>query len=216
MNETNLLWEYGIDNAVIPSVSIGSTETVVDDYVRNVVKSVAKALRLNLRLEQQSYITSNKSDHWIIAFEENEKLGRIVGCNENKLPRTKYGEPYVTHENGFQVQIFNQTTEVFNYYGTYPVFGIGSTGREWSFYRLPLNSDSQQNLEDANLVSFNNTKHLYHCPLTGNVPSIQFDIDSAIESSNGEIQTKSKIELDSTIVYKWDDPEMLFVLGSVL
>ena len=167
-----------------------------------------------MRLEQQSYITSNKSDHWIIAFEENEKLGRIVGCNENKLPRNIYGEPYVTRENGFLVQIFNQMTEVFNYYGTYPVFGIGSTGREWSLYRLPL--DNQQNLEDANLVSFNNSKHLYHSPLTGNFPSIQFDIDSAIESSDGEIQTNSKIELDGTKVYKWDDPEMVFVLGSVL
>jgi hypothetical protein len=112
LNETNKLWEFGIHEIIQPSVSIGSTDNVVDDYVRCVVKSVSKALELNVRLEQQSFINSKRADHWVIAFGQNEKQGWIVGCNENKLPQTKYQEPYVTNKNEFLVQIYDQMTEV--------------------------------------------------------------------------------------------------------
>ena len=68
---------------------------MVDEYVRCLVKSVAKALKLKLRLEQQSFINGKKADHWVIAFGQDDRQGWIVGCNENKLPKDNYEEPYV-------------------------------------------------------------------------------------------------------------------------
>jgi hypothetical protein len=219
LNETNKLWEFGINEIIQPSVSIGSTENVVDDYVRCVVKSVSKALKLNVRLEQQSFINSKRADHWVIAFGQNEKQGWIVGCNENKLPHTKYQEPYVTNKNEFLVQIYDQMTEVFNYSGTIPVFGIGSTGREWRFFKLPR--DDSCKLGDASVLSLHKVESKEqddYSPLTGNMGPIQYDSDDEmeIEQEDGEIQEEKEMRLTGTEVYKWNDQEMLFTLGSVL
>ena len=219
LNETNKLWEFGNYEIIQPSVSIGSTENVVDDYVRCVVKSVSKALKLNVRLEQQSFINSKRADHWVIAFGQNEKQGWIVGCNENKLPHTKYQEPYVTNKNEFLVQIYDQMTEVFNYYGTIPVFGIGSTGREWCFFKLP--HDESYKPDEATVLSLDKVESKEqddYSPLTGNMPPIQHDsdVEMEIEQEDGEIQEEEERKLTGTKVYKWNDQEMLFMLGSVL
>ena len=226
LNETNKLWEFGIDEIIQPSVSIGSTENVVDEYVRCIVKSVLNALKLDVRLEQQSFINSKRADHWVIAFGENERQGRIVGCNENKLPHTKYQEPYVTNHNEFLVQIHDQMSEVFNYYGTIPVFGIGSTGREWRFFKLP--HDESCKLGDASFLSLDKAESKQqddYSPLTGNMPPIQHDSDVEMENEqdgeiqeeqDGEIQEENERKLIGTKIYKWNDQEMLFILGSVL
>ena len=217
LNETNKLWELGIDDIIQPSVSIGSTENVVDDYVRCVVKSVSKALKLNVRLEQQSYINSKRADHWVIAFRQNEKQGWIVGCNENKLPHPNYQD--VTKQNKFLVQIYDQMTEVFNYYGTIPVFGIGSTGREWCFFKLP--HDESYKPDETTVLSLEKSESKQqddYSPLTGNMPPIQHDsdVEMEIEQEDGEIQEEKERKLTGTKVYKWNDQEMLFMLGSVL
>lgn len=60
-----------------------------------IVKSVADALYLDLRLEQESFINSKRAYHWVIAIGQNVKQSWIVGCNENKLSFRKYQEPYV-------------------------------------------------------------------------------------------------------------------------
>jgi hypothetical protein len=123
MNEPNRLWETSFEG-LVKSVSIGSTETVVDEYVKCVIKSVANALKLRIRLEQQSYINANKADHWVVAVEQDSVRGRLVGCNEDKLPKGNFGAPYVLDNNAFCVQIHSQMMEVYNYYGTTPVFEI--------------------------------------------------------------------------------------------
>ena len=218
LDHSNSLWKHSF-RGVTESVPIGSTEATIDSYVGLMIESVADALKLNVRLEQQSFINSKRADHWVIAFGENEKQGRIVGCNENKLPHTKYEEPYVTNHNEFLVQIHDQMTEVFNYYGTIPVFGIGSTGREWRFFKLP--HDESCKLGDASVLSLEKAeskKQDDYSPLTGNMPPIQHDSDVEMENEqeDGEIQEENERKLIGTKIYKWNDQEMLFMLGSVL
>jgi hypothetical protein len=123
MNEPNQLWKSSF-KGLKKAVSVGSTETVVDDYVKCVIESVANALKLDIRLEQQSYINANKADHWVVAADQDSVRGRLVGCNEDKLPKQNFGTPYVLENNAFCVQIHSQMMEVFNYYGTTPVFEI--------------------------------------------------------------------------------------------
>ena len=81
MNEPNQLWDiafYGLRKAV----KIGSTEAVADEYVNRVIDSIANALKLKIRLEQQSFINHKRADHWVIAFADDSTRGRIVGCTE--------------------------------------------------------------------------------------------------------------------------------------
>lgn len=54
-NHHNALWKNSF-RGVVKSVAIGSTEVTVDIYVSLIIDSVADALKLNLRLEQQSFI----------------------------------------------------------------------------------------------------------------------------------------------------------------
>jgi hypothetical protein len=217
-NHDNLLWKKSFDGAK-KSVSIGSTEATVDSYVSLIIESVADALKLNLRLEQQSYINSKKADHWVISFEENNRQGWIVGCNENKLPQNNYGNPYVTENNKFLVQIYDQMMEVYNYYGTVPVLGIGSTGREWRFFRLPSTKSPSQ--EDISVLPRRKEKSDDYSPISGNVGLIQYDDDDDdddkdAEQEDGVIKEEEKMQLFASNVYRWDDKEMLFMLGSVL
>jgi hypothetical protein len=218
LDHANTLWKHSF-RGVTKSVPIGSTEATIDSYVGLVIESVADALKLNVRLEQQSFINPKRADHWVIAFGQNKNQGWIVGCNENKHPHTKYQEPYVTNKNEFLVQIYDQMTEVFNYYGTIPVFGIGSTGREWCFFKLP--HDESYKPGEATVLSLDKAESKQqddYSPLTGNMPPIQHDsdVEMEIEQEDGEIQEEEERKLTGTKVYKWNDQEMLFMLGSVL
>lgn len=131
MNEPNRLWETSFEG-LVKSVTIGSTETVVDAYVKCVIKSVANAIRLRIRLEQQSYINANKADHCVVAVEQESVRGRLVGC----ILKQNFGAPYVLDYNAFCVRIHSQMMEVFNYYGTTPVLEILILGiwnwKHWS------------------------------------------------------------------------------------
>lgn len=155
----------------------------------------------------------------MIAFGQDDRQGWIVGCNENKLPKVKYEEPYATNHNKFLVQIYDQMMEVYNYYGTRPVLSIGSTGREWRFFKLP---HSESNIQaDASLLSSREDKSKEqddYSPLSGNMGQAQFDgdDDDDMEEQVGVIQKEREVELFATKVYKWEDKEMLFTLGSVL
>ncbi len=60
-----------------------------------------------------------------------------------------YRERFVLTDNRFVVQLFEQMLEVQSYYTVAPVFGIGSTGREWRFFRLPMVSQGQGSLRTA-------------------------------------------------------------------
>jgi hypothetical protein len=57
-----------------------------------------------------------------------------------------------------------------------------------------------------------------YSPLSGNIPPIQddSDVEMEIEQADGNIQEEEERKLTGTKVYKWDDHEMLFMLGSVL
>ena len=123
LNEPNQLWKSSF-NGLRKSVSIGSNETVVDNYVRFVIESVANALKLNIRPEHHSYINANKADHWVVAFDKDSARGHLVVCNEDILPKQNFGTPYVLDSNAFSLQIHSQMMEVYNYCGTTPVFEI--------------------------------------------------------------------------------------------
>ncbi|KAJ2987752.1 hypothetical protein HDV02_005974, partial [Globomyces sp. JEL0801] len=109
----------------------------------------------------------------------------------------------------------DQMAEVSNYYGTNPVFGIGSTGREWHFFKL--HRDESCEIDDSCLPPDTfKSKELDACsPATGNIDSLQYDSDD-IEQTDGNIQKGEGRRLIGTRIYKWDDQEMLFMVGSVL
>jgi hypothetical protein len=105
--------------------------------------------------------------------------------------------------------------EVYNYYGTYPVFAIGSTGREWRFFKLPL---AHVNIQTESFRQERSKKNEDYSPLSGMMGQVQFDGDDDmdVEEQVGVIQEESEIKLIGTKVYKWNDKEMLYTLGAVL
>jgi Family of unknown function (DUF5898) len=220
LSHPNELWKH-CHTGFSEAVSIGSTEGTVDDYVKLLISSVADALKLKLRLEKP-YINSKRADHWVVAFGADKKRGWIVGSIENKLPQSEYRQPYVTDKREFLVQIHDQMTEVYNYYGTEPVFGIGSTGREWRFFKLPVATSSSHTLESVDILQLGRVKPALHdfSPLATSMGPVEYDSDGEddmdIEQEIGEIQEITEKKLLATGVYKWDDQNMLFALGSVL
>jgi hypothetical protein len=107
MSEPYRLWEISF-KGLVKSVSTGFTEMVVDEYVKYVIKTVANALKLDISLEEQPYINSNKTDHCVVAVEQESARGRLIGCNVNKLPYQNFGAPYVTDNSSFLVQTHSQ------------------------------------------------------------------------------------------------------------
>ena len=222
MNEPNQLWKEYFDGSIVKSVQIGSTEAVVDEYVSKVITTIAYALKLNIRLEQQSFINHKRADHWVIAFSDDSTRGRIVGCTEEKLPFTDYGDPFALEHNSFLVQIYDQMTEVYNYYGTIPTFAIGSTGREWRIFKLDQDSIGNEKNVKVNDIPSTNTKEKDHSPLTTNMGPVDYNYESdemeidTIDDIDGEIEIISKKKLIATKIYKWDDTELLYALGAAL
>ena len=260
LNAPNQLWRKRADGKLLlPTVMVGSTETVADQYVNMVIASVAESLNLDLRLEQQSFINNRRADHWvIIAFGEDLKRGRMMGCNENRLPSTKYGDPFVLNNNSFLVQVFDQMTEVFNYYGTMPTIGIGSTGREWRLFKLAeesQNDHSGTSEYDVPTKKGNDHKEREegHSPIPTNIGDVDYtaefgeqiepmvaeyfehdngmEVDSSFApqnvsegssfspsmvDSNASIKSVDVKKMHASRIYRWDEPEMLFALGSVL
>lgn len=258
LNAPNQLWRKRVDGLLLPTVMVGSTETVADQYVNMVITSVAESLNLDLRLEQQSFINNRRADHWVIAFGEDSKRGRMIGCNENKLPSTNYGDPFVLNNNSFLVQVFDQMTEVFNYYGTMPTIGIGSTGREWRFFKLAEESQNDHSGTSeydvpTKKVKDHKEREEGHSPITTNIGDVDYtaefgeqiepmvaeyfehdngmEVDSSfapqnvsegssfspsLVDSNASIKSVDEKKMHASRIYKWDQPEMLFALGSVL
>lgn len=228
LREPNRLWEDSFDG-VVKAVGIGSTESVVDDYVAKVIKSVANALRLKVRLEQQTCINGIKADHWVVKV-FNETVAILVGSEESKLPGEEYGAPYVLDDVRFLVQLPRQLLEVNSYYGTTPVFGIGSTGREWRFFQLQLSCDSESEPKtpvrgDESAVEMKTPswgrkglerKTDGSPPTTSIGPDSMDDADGGDGGDEGQFQKRNVPGLLATKVYKWDDPEMLRVLGGVV
>ena len=98
------------------------------------------------------------------------------------------------------------------------MFGIGSTGREWRFYRLNNCPEGGQDgfAEQQNFVPHDEAskKHEDHSPLSTFMyesDENEMDIDT-----EGKIEEISELKLIATNVYKWDDPKMLYSLGSIL
>jgi hypothetical protein len=151
--------------------------------------------------------------------------GQMVGCIENWLPSTKYGNPLVLKQNSFLVQMFDQMTEVSNYYGTVPIIGIGrytvsinaSTGREWRFFQLvgesqePFNNVEDMNLDASFVLSSGNS--VPKSVTEGSMRSPSLSLTSS--SAKGIVLASSK-KIRATRIFKWNEPEMLFALGSVL
>lgn len=215
----NLLWEKDFEG-LHKAVSIGSTEVVVDNYVTKLISSVRLALRLTLRLEQQSFINQIRSDHWVISTGSGQNIGRIIGCVEDKLPYPNYGNPYVLEDNLFLNQMFDQMKEVANYYGTLPVYGIGSTGREWRFFKLDQGQDvvPTGNQQESQGYGDKERKKT-HSPVTNVMEMFEYEYEVDVESDqadNNSIEPMEERKLLATKIFKWDDQELLFALGSVL
>ncbi len=225
LREPNQLWKstfMGVEKAV----TIGSTEMVVDDYVAKVIMSVANALRLHIRLEQQTWINGIKADHWVVKV-LNETVAILVGSEESKLPLEVFGPPFVLSDVRFLVQLRRQLLEVHSYYGTAPVYGIGSTGREWCFFKLPSELDVEPKTpirgESRNEVTTPSwgpksspRKSNRSPPTTSIGPDNLHEPEGEYSGEEGQIQMQAAPGLLSTKVYKWDDPEMLRTLGGVL
>jgi hypothetical protein len=231
LKEPNRLWKTNFKGKV-KAVSVGSTEAVVDEYASFVIESVANALKLDVRLERQTWIHGNRADHWVVRVVGDGMTGVLVGSEESKLPRQNYGPPYVLEDRRFLVQLRKQLMEVHHYYSTSPVFGIGCTGREWRFFKLPekeaLESPSTpkgkfpSNFEvmtpswrhsNGDAVSNKDGS-----PPTTNIGPEDEGKQQSVDSKDeeGDMEKISDSELLASKVYKWDDPEMLRALGSVL
>jgi hypothetical protein len=233
LGEPNRLWEVNYRGCT-EAVDIGSTEAVVDNYVAKVIKSVANALKLDIRLEQQSYVNGVRADHWIVKVLNLDKVVAIlVGTQESKLPVRDYGKPFVLDDTRFLLQIRRQMLEVSSYYGTTPVYGIGSTGREWRFFQLrpdqkeeeemdvepktPGPSESPVQVATPGWDPKSSTREENRSPPTINIGPDNMDEEFPTESAElGEIQKIVPAGLLATQVYKWDDLEMLRVLGGFL
>jgi hypothetical protein len=129
----------------------------VDEYVKLVISFVADALKLNLRFEKQPYINLKRDEHYVMAFGADRKRGWIVGSNANWMPHAEFRLPFVTNKREFLFQIHDQMTDVCNYHGTEPVFEIGSTGREWRFFKLPVARSSSRTVffESVDIIQLN-------------------------------------------------------------
>ena len=102
------------------------------------------------------------------------------------------------------------------------MFGIGSTGREWRFYRLHNSPEGEQVgvAEQQNFVPHGEAskKHKDHSPLSIFMGTINYESDENEMDidTEGTIEEITERKLMATKVYKWDDPAMLYSLGSIL
>jgi hypothetical protein len=227
--EPNKLWELH-GGELRRSGRGGSTESVVDHYVACVINSVASALKLPLSIEPQTDIDNIKSDLWIISEENGIIKRRLIGCAEDKLPYQRYGNPFALDHNSFYVQIHSQMMKIREYYGTTPVFAIGSTGREWRIFKL--SEDSLSDVVDSQSFAFPNAappKYEKFSPLTSFMGALvnpieygdtDMDVDSNsvledFEEAEDDIDVVTP-KLLATKIYKWNDPATLRCIGSTL
>jgi hypothetical protein len=216
----SLLWRSNSEGFV-KTVDCGSSEALIDSYAKGVIMSVVEALTLGLRLEPQTFIRQQKADHWVV-----KAAGSVlVGCVECKLPSSKNG--LVLDDDRFTTQIYGQMMEVAQYYSTRPVYGIGTTGRDWRFFHLePSGAESPKTPAKGKAkacVTFMTPKKgavkekdsSPPASFAGPADAEEIVVDEDAADGDG-FGREEEFQFVASKVYKWDESEMLQVLGGVL
>ena len=191
-----------------------STEQSVGEYVSSVMKDLAAALSVyvgfgdeGLTFAPELSIFGDRADFWIL-----RRFGVPVGAIEVKKP-----DRGILAKEEVAGQLYDYMLRLRAFYGLDHVFGIASTYAEWRVFWLEDCETVATSTEMPPKPEHTDTSASLIRRLVPNVPDWT---TSASDANTVLIQSTPSPAKDRVVraskVYKWDDPDLLGVLLSVL
>jgi hypothetical protein len=205
-------WNSRIPQSGEIMLSVHSEQDVVH-HVRNYLECIISALGLNLMIGGEIGIKHIRPDLCALRVDNH-----IVGVVEVKLPGDGVlVSPTVVGE------LYDQMMLVRGFYGTGPVCGVLTTGREWKVFWFPQEGFSQRDSSEEGLTTpVKGSKKPLHSPV-GGTPSQQRGVAHRIELEDENVGEKEGYQdaelcrhLISTPVILSEADELLPTLCSAL